>query len=237
MSVISVRSLSYSYGRRAVIKDVSLDLDAGVSILLGRNGSGKTTLMRLLAGDLAPRRGGARGTPGNAKLRIGYLPQDPDLIGGFTALDYVRYAAWLQRCPPRTDRELARKALSAVNLSGAENTKVRSLSGGMRRRVAIAARIAPIPDLLLLDEPMNGLDPEQRRDVRDVITDIAARVPVLMSTHLVQDLPHIANYVRVLEAGQIAFSGTLSEFAAHGNGKMDAASLEDAFLNCVRRTP
>lgn len=215
---VSARGLGKRFGRTAAVDAVDLTLDGGVVGVLGPNGAGKTTLLRLLATVLAPDHGELRllgldpGRPDERleiRRRLGYLPQDPGLYRSFTAFELVDYVAILKEHTDRTARatECAR-VLELVGLRDRMHKRIRTLSGGMRRRVALAAALLGTPELLLLDEPATGLDPEQRMELRTMLAETARTGTVLLSTHNTGEVAALCNRVLVMTGGRVVFSGS-----------------------------
>jgi ABC-2 type transport system ATP-binding protein len=159
------------------------------------------------------------------RRRLGYLPQEPGFHRSFTAFEFVDYVAILKEWGDRRARhDEVRRVLSLVGLEQVMGTAIKKLSGGMRRRVAIAQAMLGDPDLLILDEPTAGLDPEQRLRFRELLSAVAARSTVLLSTHQTDDVAALCNRVVVLLEGAVHFTGTPPELAALANGRvwMDA---------------
>jgi ABC-type multidrug transport system ATPase subunit len=225
--VIRTVKLGVTLGRTEVLRDVDVDLGAGVHGLLGPNGAGKTTLIRVLATTLAHDRGtveilgrslqGARNTRW-VRERIGYLPQSFGYHAGFTAREYVGYLAWLKKMPARDVPLAVDRALERVDLLSRADTKLRKLSGGMLRRVGLAQAIVNDPLVLLLDEPTAGLDPEQRVAFRELLREIGVDACVIVSTHLVEDVAHACHDVRILSEGRIVLESTPQRLATLGAG-------------------
>jgi ABC-2 type transport system ATP-binding protein len=211
------QGLTRSYrGTRALD---GVDLVSGVGLLgvLGPNGAGKTTLLRILATVAAPDSGtltllGRDVADTRQRLavrrRLGYVPQEPGFPRGFTAYEYVDYIALLKEMADRRHRAAeVLRVLDAVGLSDRAGTKVRKLSGGMRRRLALAQALLGDPALLILDEPTTGLDPEQRVVVRDLMSTLAESRCVVLSTHLAEDVAALAHRVAVLHEGRVRYDG------------------------------
>ncbi len=205
------------YGSKTALAGVALTTGSGIVGLLGPNGAGKTTLLRIAATVLAPTDGRVdllgldpADTESRVEIRrrLGYLPQDPGFHLNFTAFDFVDYVAILKGMTDRRHRhDEVRRVLDAVNLKAEMHRKIKSLSGGMRRRVGFAQALLGSPDLLVLDEPTAGLDPEQRLRFRELVSDTAGRT-VLLSTHQTEDVAALCSRVVVLLEGGIAFDGT-----------------------------
>jgi ABC-2 type transport system ATP-binding protein len=219
-----------SYGGVAALVDLDLDLGPGITGLLGPNGAGKTTLIRILATLLAPTAGEVRVNGWRAanaqdrveiRRRLGYLPQDLGLYPRFSVFEFVDYLAILKELNDPADRHRrVRAALEAVELEDLAGRKIRTLSGGMRRRVGIAQAIVADPELLLLDEPTTGLDPEQRMRFRQLIAGLGTHRTVVLSTHLVEDVAAVCTQVVVLWQGRVRFRGTPSELRALADGQV-----------------
>jgi ABC-2 type transport system ATP-binding protein len=225
------------YGALRAVDGVSLDLSSGVIGLLGPNGAGKTTLMRMMATVLAPDRGNIeileRSTASASdreeiRRRLGYLPQEPGFHRGFKAFDFVDYIAILKGMVDRKARhDEVRRVLRLVGLDDVMHKRIRSLSGGMRRRVGIAQSLLGDPELLVLDEPTAGLDPEQRLRFRELLTDRPDDRTVLLSTHQTDDVAALCQRVIVMHAGRVHFDGTTPDLAAVARGRVWVASERD----------
>ncbi|HKT04041.1 MAG TPA: ABC transporter ATP-binding protein [Rugosimonospora sp.] len=224
------------FGRTRAVDGVSLAVEAGVFGLLGPNGAGKTSLLRMAATVLPPTSGRIRllgRDPGDyaprreIRRRLGYLPQSLGYYPGFTVAEFVEYFALLKDMPPgRVPRAVA-AAVEQVGLGDRARAKLRTLSGGMLRRVGIAQAIVNDPELLLLDEPTAGLDPEQRVAFRALLRDVGRRATVVVSTHLVEDVGAVCNEVALMNDGKVVFRGTPAELTARGE---DSGAAGDAPL-------
>lgn len=239
-AVVATAGLTRRFGRHVAVADLDLRIDrGGVVGLLGPNGSGKTTLLRMLATVLSPSAGqvevlGLDPTRSDERTairrRLGYLPQDATLYAGFTAFDVVDYVAVLKEVTDRAVRQdEVRRVLGAVGLSDAMHKKVRALSGGMRQRVAIACALIGAPELLILDEPASGLDPDQRLQLRSVLSAHGQSGTVLLSTHHTTEVAAFCQRVLVLLEGTIRFDGTPADLArlADGHVWVDRSGTHD----------
>jgi ABC-2 type transport system ATP-binding protein len=232
-----VRALTKRYGATTALDGVDLSLDRGVIGLLGPNGAGKTTLLRILATVLAPDSGELTvlgQNPGTVegrlriRRRLGYLPQEPGFHRGFTAFEFVDYLAILKEWGDRRERhDEVRRVLGLVGLEDVAGVRIRNLSGGMRRRVGIAQALIGAPDLLILDEPTAGLDPEQRLRFRELLGPHAATSTVLLSTHQTDDVAALCQRVIVLLHGQVHLDGTPAELASMAEGAVWIADERD----------
>ncbi len=221
---LTVSGLRKRFGATVALDGVDAAFGPGVNGLLGPNGAGKTTLLRILATVLAADEGtvdvlGSDPTTGEGRLairrRLGYLPQEPGFHRHFSAFDFVDYVAILKEWADRRARhDEVRRVLTLVGLESAMHKRIRQLSGGMRRRVGIAQALLGHPDLLILDEPTAGLDPEQRLRFRELLGTEAAGATVLLSTHQTDDVAALCQRVVVLLEGQVRFTGAPAALAA-----------------------
>jgi ABC-2 type transport system ATP-binding protein len=221
-------NLSHSYGSVRALDGINITIGPGITGLLGPNGAGKTTMLRILATLLPPTSGTARLDGWSTshdrerveiRRRLGYLPQDLGLYPRFTVFEFVDYLAMLKELhDPRQRHRRVREALEAVDLQDVAGRKIRTLSGGIRRRVGIAQAIVADPQLLLLDEPTGGLDPEQRVRFRQLVGRLGEHRTVLLSTHLVEDVSAICTSVVVLWHGRVLFQGAPAELRKRAEG-------------------
>jgi ABC-2 type transport system ATP-binding protein len=222
---IELSDLSRKFGRNTAVDGVSLDVGLGVFGLLGPNGAGKTSLLRMLATILPPSSGKlslldrdpARPAPRREiRKKLGYLPQNLGYYPSFTVAEFVEYFALLKEMPPRQVPKAVATAIERVDLGPKARAKLRTLSGGMLRRVGIAQAIVNDPELLLFDEPTAGLDPEQRVEFRGLMRAFGERATVVVSTHLVEDVGAACSEVALMSNGKIVFLGTPAELTARG---------------------
>src|SRR5512143_225094 len=205
-------------GRRPALQDLDLEVQAGeIFGYVGPNGSGKTTTLKLLVGLLKPDRGDARvlGEPLASRAwryRAGYLPEHPYLYDYLTAAEYLEYAGRLFGMPRARRRERTRELLALVGLERSADLPLRRFSKGMVQRAGLAQALVNDPELVILDEPMSGLDPIGRRLVRDIILGLRrARRTVFFSTHILSDAEALCDRVGVLRAGRLVRVGALGE--------------------------
>ena len=224
-----LENVSKTYGRTVALHPTTLDLGHGVIGLLGPNGAGKTTMLRLLSTVLAPDTGtitvashdvtGSHAERTQARRRIGYLPQEVVFPRGMTAFGFLDYVAVLKEWQDTARRhQEVRRVLALVDLAERARAKVKALSGGQRRRLAIAQALLGAPELLILDEPTTGLDPEQRASLRGLVSGVPGTV--LISTHQTEDVAALCDRVIVLDAGQVHFDGTVPELLASAAGRV-----------------
>jgi ABC-2 type transport system ATP-binding protein len=224
---IEITELTRRFGRTMAVAGVDLQAGPGVYGLLGPNGAGKTSLLRMMATVIPPSSGklrlldrdpGQYGPRREIRRRLGYLPQSLGYYPGFTVLEFIEYFALLKDMPAAQVPGAVAAAVERVELGGKARAKLRTLSGGMLRRVGIAQAIVNEPELLLLDEPTAGLDPEQRVQFRGLLRDIGQRATVVVSTHLVEDVGAACTEVALMDEGKIVFSGTPDELTVRGVG-------------------
>ncbi|WAZ21764.1 ABC transporter ATP-binding protein [Streptomyces cinnabarinus] len=225
MTTIQVAGLRVRHRRTVALDSLDLDFGPGVHGLLGPNGAGKTSLIRVLATVAAPTGGRVEmlgadlGDPGRraaVRRRLGYLPQEFGYYPGFTVREFVAYMAWLKEMPAADAPAAVERAVARVGLADRIDTRIRTLSGGMIRRVGIAQAIVNDPSVLLLDEPTAGLDPEQRVEFRELLRELGASATVLVSTHLVEDVTAACTEVTLIAEGRLAYRGTPDSLSALG---------------------
>ena len=206
--------LTKHYGNKTVVDSFSAVLTPGVIGLLGANGAGKTTLMRMICGLLNPSSGKVTfdGIDSSAEMyrdALGYLPQDFGYYPNFTAWDFLMYMSGLKGLEKQTARRKCREVLSIVKLDEVKNKKIKTFSGGMKQRLGIAQAILNDPRILILDEPTAGLDPKERVRFRNLIAELGENAVVILSTHIVSDVEHIADRILMMKDGRIIFDGSL----------------------------
>jgi ABC-type multidrug transport system ATPase subunit len=224
---VELTELTRRFGRTRAVAGVNLQAGPGVFGLLGPNGAGKTSLLRMMATVIPPTSGrlrllgrdpGSYGPRREIRRRLGYLPQNLGYYPGFTVADFVEYFALLKDMPPGQVSRAVAAAIEHVGLGDKARDRLRTLSGGMLRRAGIAQAIVNEPELLLLDEPTAGLDPEQRVAFRGLLRDMGQRATVIVSTHLVEDVGAACTEVALMDQGKIVFHGTPDELTVRGEG-------------------
>lgn len=215
---LKFEQVSKSYGEKQALRKVSMTLTPGIYGLLGPNGAGKSTMMNIITGNLEQTEGrilfnGADiRTLGSAfQGRIGYCPQQQTLYPSFTSQRFLSYMASLHGMKRQEARERIDWALELLDLSDVRRKPIRSLSGGMKQRLMIAQSLIHDPDILILDEPTAGLDPNQRIAVRNLIGEISLHKIVIISTHVVSDVEFIAKELLLLRAGTLLCQRTPRE--------------------------
>jgi ABC-2 type transport system ATP-binding protein len=241
---VKVRGLSQRFGRTEVLKDIDLEIGKGVFGLLGPNGAGKTTLLRTLATAIDPAAGTMQllgyDPAHHEQLRsfrrkLGYLPQSFGYYPGFTVWEFIEYFALLKEVPIGQVARKVQAAIEDVGLEDLARKKLKTLSGGMLRRVGIAQALVNNPDLLLLDEPTAGLDPEERVRFRNLIRRIGEHGTVIVSTHLVEDVGAACTSVALMSEGRIVFRGTPEELKTLDDGSAAGdSSLERGYTMALK---
>ena len=229
---IRITQLSKTYGRGPgavkALQQVDLEIGLGMFGLLGPNGAGKTTLMRILAGLVNPTSGSAtvgghdlateRGKVA-VKAMLGYLPQELGLYPDLSARQFLDYMAILKGVHDAAlRRQRVARSLETVGLAGVAGRQLKGFSGGMKRRVGIAQALLNDPQVMIVDEPTAGLDPEERIRFRNLLVDLAADRVVILSTHIVEDIGQTCRDMAVLDRGRLRFRGAPAELIARAQG-------------------
>ena len=204
--------VSKQYKNHIAVDRISLKLHQGVYGLLGANGAGKTTFMRMLSGILDPTSGnisynGIDVTDEGYRAILGYLPQDFGYYPEFSAMDFLLYFAALKGIPKLKAKKKAKELLKLVDLEDVQRKKIKTFSGGMKQRLGIAQALLNDPKLLILDEPTAGLDPKERVRFRNLIETYGKNSIVLLSTHIVSDIEHIASQILMMKDGRLIYQG------------------------------
>lgn len=221
--------VSKQYQNHIAVDRISARLQKGVYGLLGENGAGKTTLMRMICGILKPTSGsisfdGMDVSEEAYRASLGYLPQDFGYYPEFTGQDFLLYMAALKGLSKPQAKKRTAELLQLVSLENVAKKKTKTYSGGMKQRLGIAQALLAHPKLLILDEPTAGLDPKERVRFRDLIKDLGEESVVLLSTHIVSDIEHIADTVLIMKGGQLIWQDRWDD----GRG-----SLEDFYLQHI----
>jgi ABC-2 type transport system ATP-binding protein len=241
-AVLEVSDLTHDYGEVVALRDLTVEVPPGVTGLVGANGAGKTTLLRLMLGLLHPTSGSMRvlghdpqREPLVVRSRIGYMPEGDCLPKDQTAADFVSYAAQLAGMP---SREAKRRSSETLFLVGLEEERFRFLgdfSTGMQQRVKLAQAIVHDPDLLLLDEPASGLDPEGRAQMLELIKRLSAfDINVIVSSHVLTDIEQTCDWVIMLDAGNLLRSGPLRGFEKLGTVLVEVLEHPEAVATAIR---
>lgn len=208
--------LSKQYKNKIAVDHISIKLKKGVHGLLGANGAGKTTLMRMICGILKPTSGtisfdGIDVSDENYRSILGYLPQDFGYYPEFSGRDFLLYMAVLKGLTKSQAKQKSDELLQLVSLQTVAKKKIKTYSGGMKQRLGIAQALLNRPKLLILDEPTAGLDPKERVRFRNLIELLGKDCIVLLSTHIVSDIEHIADDILMMKDGQLIYHGKWDE--------------------------
>lgn len=218
--IVRVEHLSHRYSIQWAVRDISFEIPRrGIYGLLGSNGAGKSTTMNIISGVIKQTEGkvfikgiDARKEPVKAKRLIGFLPQKPPLYGDLTVEEYLTYCANLRWVPGNEVQAAVNEVLSKCGISHFRKRLIKNLSGGYQQRVGIAQAIVHKPDLVVFDEPTNGLDPNQIMEIRHLIREIAQDRTVVLSTHILPEVQATCDHIIMVEQGKIVFAGTVDEF-------------------------
>jgi len=218
--IVRIEHLSHKYSTSWAIRDINLEISQhGIIGLLGSNGAGKSTTMNILCGVLNQTEGrviingiDTRENPEAARMEIGFLPQNPPLYMDLTVDEYLTYCAFLRRMDKTEIPAALHTVKERCGISHFSQRLIRNLSGGYRQRVGIAQAIIHRPKLVVLDEPTNGLDPNQIIEVRSLIREIATDRAVIFSTHILSEVQVLCKDIRMIENGRIVFADTMAAF-------------------------
>ncbi|MEZ5535597.1 MAG: ABC transporter ATP-binding protein [Thiolinea sp.] len=220
--MIKISSLSRHYGEFRAVDDVSFEIGRGEIVgLLGHNGAGKTTIMKMITGFLEPTAGSIRiddlevgRDTRRIQQRIGYLPENCPVWPEMTVIDYLLYQAELHGVAAAEQQAAVARAIRRTALKEKATASIQTLSRGYRQRVGVAQAILHAPDIIILDEPTNGLDPTQINHMRDLIRELAESATVILSTHILQEVQAVCERVLIMRAGQLAVNARLDELQA-----------------------
>ncbi|MEH1014031.1 ATP-binding cassette domain-containing protein [Micromonospora sp. CPCC 206060] len=237
--VFEAEKITFRYGRKVALEQVSFDLGVGATVLLGRNGAGKSTLIAALVGAAQPVGGrvlldgrvvGGGSRRGRGVLRdIGWLPQSFGFPPQMSVEEFVGYAGWLKEVPRARLAGRVSETISLVGLSDKARQALGTLSGGQLRRAGLAAAVVAEPAVLVLDEPTAGLDPEQREEFHDLVRTLRTRTVVLVATHLLEDVEALAQRIMVLDDGRLLWSGTPQELIELAGSESGLQGLRRGF--------
>lgn len=232
--MIEIQNLTKSYrsglrgSRIHALQNVTLNIGSGMFGLVGPNGAGKTTLMRIIAGLMNPTSGSVRvfgydlsSAQGkqSAKAQLGYLPQELGLYPNLTAAEFLDYIAILKGITETAQRrKQVAELLDVVRLTDAANRRLKTYSGGMKRRVGIAQALLGNPKLIIVDEPTVGLDPEERVRLRNLLSDTAQRCTIILSTHIIEDISQSCNDLAMMEGGEVIYRGSPRDLINRARG-------------------
>lgn len=222
---LTLDRLSKNFRNIIAVDNVSAELTPGVYGFLGANGAGKTTLMQMVCGIVAPTSGevlvnGKKNLRLGEKFRdvLGYLPQEFGYTPGFSAKDFMLYIASIKGLDPHFAKRKTNDLLALVNLEDAANQKIRTFSGGMKRRLGIAQALLNDPEILILDEPTAGLDPKERAYFRNIISEMANGKIIIISTHIVSDIEYISDQILIMKKGRLILQGSAESLLPEVDG-------------------
>jgi ABC-2 type transport system ATP-binding protein len=237
--MLEIRNVVKTYAKNVrAVDDVSLNLQAGVVGLIGHNGAGKTSLMQMIATLTRPTSGQILfdgvdiiARPEAIRARLGFLPQDFGVYPNLTALEFLQYFAALKgvRDPARL-----RRLLEMVNLHEHADRQAAGFSGGMRRRLGIAQALLNDPDVLIVDEPTAGLDPEERLRFRHLLSEIGFRKLVIVSTHIVSDIENMAGHLAIMNKGKLVGYDTPDSFVREARSQVWSATVDPQRYDSLR---
>lgn len=220
--MIDVRNLTKRYGRHAAVSDISFKVGTGKIVgFLGPNGAGKTTTLRMLTGYLPPTSGSAEVAGYDmfrqslkARRKIGYMPENVPLYDEMRVREYLRYRAQLKGLKGKDARQHIGEAMDLCGLTDVRRKMIKTLSKGFRQRVGLADALVHKPDLLILDEPTNGLDPNQIRSIRNLIKRLGETHTIMVSTHILSEVEMTCDHVIIIDEGKIKATGSPSELVS-----------------------
>lgn len=222
--MIELLNVSKIYKNETVALDnISLNIGKGVFGLLGRNGAGKTTLLRILTTIIKPTKGEV-----NILGNVGYMPQEFGFYKEFTVKEIMEYICILRNIDYKRNKVSIEILLENLNLKAQENKKYKNLSGGMKRRLGLAQAMIEEPEILIVDEPTAGVDPQERIRIRNLLLDYGKTHTVIFSTHIIEDIEHICTNLAILDYGKLLFCGSLDSAIVSG------VSLEEFYVNITK---
>ena len=224
---LAMEHLSKQFKNKIAVKQIDTVLTEGVYGFLGANGAGKTTLLQMICGIIEPTSGevkvnGENNLQMGERFRdlLGYLPQEFGYTPGFTAQDFMLYIASIKGLQPKYAKRRTRELLKLVNLEKEADRKIRTFSGGMKRRLGIAQALLNDPKILILEEPTAGLDPKERAYFRNIISEMSKDKIIIISTHIVSDIEYISDQVLVMKKGSFILQGTPEELLDKVKGEV-----------------
>lgn len=236
--MIKIENLSKKFGHLVAVEDISFSVESGEVLgFLGPNGAGKSTTMKMITGFLTPSSGdisvcgfNVSEQPIEAKKRIGYLPEGAPSYGEMTPLQYLEFIAEVRELTGQKKIERKKEVIQLLHLDKILNQSIETLSKGFKRRVGLAQAILHDPEVLILDEPTDGLDPNQKHEVRELIKSIAPEKTIVISTHMLGEVDAICTRAIIIGDGKILADDTPEGF----RGKSSSNKLEDVFREITR---
>ena len=229
---IVLKNITKKYKNKEVLSHLNFEFDNKIYAFIGHNGSGKSTLMRIITGLIDPTQGEVIFYQNDKiidykKVKFGYLSQEFNAFKEFTVYEQLEYFAIMKKINKKVYSNEIKKVLMEVNLWENKDVKCKNLSGGMIRRLGIAQTLLGSPDIIILDEPIVGLDPDERMRFMEIIKSIQLDIPIIFSTHIIDDISSLSPEIIFFKNGQIKFNGSSSQFIDIAKGKIYLCSREN----------
>lgn len=229
---IVLKNITKKYKNKEVLSHLNFEFDNKIYAFIGHNGSGKSTLMRIITGLIEPTQGEVLFYQNDKiidykKVKFGYLSQEFNAFKEFTVYEQLEYFAIMKKINKKVYSNEIKKVLVEVNLWENKDVKCKNLSGGMIRRLGIAQTLLGSPDVIILDEPVVGLDPDERMRFMEIIKSIQLDIPIIFSTHIIDDISSLSPEIILFKNGQIKFNGSSSQFIDSAKGKIYLCSREN----------
>lgn len=229
---IVLKNITKKYKNKEVLSHLNFEFDNKIYAFIGHNGSGKSTLMRIITGLIEPTQGEVIFYRNDKiidykKVKFGYLSQEFNAFKEFTVYEQLEYFAIMKKINKKVYSNEIKKVLVEVNLWENKDVKCKNLSGGMIRRLGIAQTLLGSPDIIILDEPVVGLDPDERMRFMEIIKSIQLDIPIIFSTHIIDDISSLSPEIILFKNGQIKFNGSSSQFIDSAKGKIYLCSREN----------
>lgn len=229
---IVLKNITKKYKNKEVLSHLNFEFDNKIYAFIGHNGSGKSTLMRIITGLIEPTQGEVIFYQNDKiidykKVKFGYLSQEFNAFKEFTVYEQLEYFAIMKKINKKVYSNEIKKVLMEVNLWENKDVKCKNLSGGMIRRLGIAQTLLGSPDIIILDEPIVGLDPDERMRFMEIIKSIQLDIPIIFSTHIIDDISSLSPEIIFFKNGQIKFNGSSSQFIDIAKGKIYLCSREN----------
>lgn len=229
---IVLKNITKKYKNKEVLSHLNFEFDNKIYAFIGHNGSGKSTLMRIITGLIEPTQGEVIFYQNDKiidykKVKFGYLSQEFNAFKEFTVYEQLEYFAIMKKINKKVYSNEIKKVLMEVNLWENKDVKCKNLSGGMIRRLGIAQTLLGSPDIIILDEPVVGLDPDERMRFMEIIKSIQLDIPIIFSTHIIDDISSLSPEIIFFKNGQIKFNGSSSQFIDIAKGKIYLCSREN----------
>lgn len=229
---IVLKNITKKYKNKEVLSHLNFEFDNKIYAFIGHNGSGKSTLMRIITGLIEPTQGEVIFYQNDKiidykKVKFGYLSQEFNAFKEFSVYEQLEYFAIMKKINKKVYPNEIKKVLVEVNLWENKDVKCKNLSGGMIRRLGIAQTLLGSPDIIILDEPVVGLDPDERMRFMEIIKSIQLDIPIIFSTHIIDDISSLSPEIILFKNGQIKFNGSSSQFIDSAKGKIYLCSREN----------